>query len=73
MENLRNTAFGSLPPSGPLADSDLSRLPGGSASLSISDYGSSSLIKDLIVTISWEESGVTKDVTLQTLISQGGI
>ena len=73
MENLRETPFGSLPPSGPLTDSDLTRLPGGSASLVISDYLASNVIKDALVTVSWSESGVVKKVELRTLISQGGI
>lgn len=73
METLRNTAFASLPPSGSFADSDLSRLPQSTATRTITNYQSNTKIKLATITVSWTESGVTKNAKLETLISETGL
>lgn len=73
IEDLRNTQFASLPPSGAFSDPALLNLPLASANLTISNYGGSSQIKQTTVTVSWNEGGTPRSVILETLISQGGL
>lgn len=73
METLRNTAFASLPASGSFTDTDLSKLPQATAVQTITNYQSSTKIKLATITVSWTESGVTKNAKLETLISETGL
>ncbi len=73
METLRNTAFASLPPSGNFTDSDLSKLPQGTATQTLTNYQSSTKIKLVTIKVSWTESQVTKNAQLETLISETGL
>lgn len=73
IEDLRNTQFATLPASGPFSDPALSNLPLAAANLLISDYSGSSQIKQAAVTVNWNEGGTPRFVTLETLISQGGL
>ena len=65
MENLRNTQFSSLPPSGAFIDNQLSRLPSGSGQLAVS--GSDP--KDIKVVVYWNQEGLVKNFTLETLFT----
>src|SRR5438874_2431639 len=51
MEILRNTAFASLPTSGTITDSQLTRIPSGSGSFTISNYPGYSGEKEIVVTV----------------------
>ena len=73
METLRNTAFASLPSSGSFTDSDLSKLPQGTATQTLTNYQSSTKIKLVTIKVSWTESQVTKNAQLETLISETGL
>lgn len=73
IENLRNTAYASLPGSGTFADSDLSQLPQGTATRTIANYQSSADIKDVLVIISYIENGSPRNVNLETLIYKNGL
>lgn len=73
VEELRNIDFASLPASSSFTDPGFADLPGASGSFTIVNYGGSSSIKRLIVTVSWAESGVTKSVILETLMSDKGL
>lgn len=73
IENLRNTAFASLPGSGSFADSDLSQLPQGTATRTITNYESDPDIKEVQITIAWTENGAPKQVQLMTLIYKNGL
>ncbi|MBI4363660.1 MAG: prepilin-type N-terminal cleavage/methylation domain-containing protein [Candidatus Doudnabacteria bacterium] len=72
MEELRATTFASLPPSGTISDPMLSQIPSGSGSFTVFDYGPYSGIKEIIVTVSWND-GKAKSVVLKTLAGSGGI
>jgi type II secretory pathway pseudopilin PulG len=73
IEELRDTAFDSLPASGAFADSGLAALASPTANLTVADYEGSSEIKKITVVISWDEAGSTRNVTLETLISNTGL
>ena len=73
IEDLRRTAFASLPASGPFNDPGLSYLASSTASLTVADYQGSGEIKDISVTVNWVQQGATKNVILQTLISNTGL
>lgn len=71
MEQLRNTEFSALPPSGSLIDADLSLLPAGTAQLTISDEAVG--LKRITVTVSWLEGGGSESASLDTLIFENGL
>ena len=73
VEILRNTSFASLPGSGSFSGTGLSSLPSGSGSLTVVNYQSSTDIKQITVTVSWNDRGTTRSVTLETLIGSGGL
>ncbi|EKD62558.1 MAG: hypothetical protein ACD_52C00128G0001, partial [uncultured bacterium] len=74
IENLRNTDFASLPGSGNFADSDLSQLPQGTATRTITDYQPPSTeIKDVLITVAWVENDAPKQVQMETLIYKNGL
>jgi Tfp pilus assembly protein PilV len=74
IEDLRNASFASLPSSGSFSDSQLSSLPQGVASITVADYDPpSTKIKQVTVTVSWQEQSKPYQVSLSTLISQGGL
>ena len=71
IEELRALGYASLPVSGSFSDLMLSSLPGGSASIAISDYDAKT--KQVTVTVSWVESAIgNRSVALTTLLSQIG-
>jgi prepilin-type N-terminal cleavage/methylation domain-containing protein len=73
IEELRNTAYASLPSTGSFANSLLSNLPNGQASITVSSYNATT--KQVIVTVTWSEPNNpnTRQVELTTLINQGGL
>ena len=73
IEELRNTAFASLPASGNFSDSGLSDLASSTASLLVSDYQGSEDIKEIKVTITWLQEAENKSAAVETLIYNGGI
>lgn len=72
LQNLRTTAYNSLPASGNFNDGLLSSLPNSQATLTMTDYNSKT--KQAEVTVSWRNpTGQTVQVQLHTLITQGGL
>lgn len=72
MEELRATAFNSLPVSGAISDSMLGQIPSGAGSFTVNDYAGFSGLKEVIVTVTWND-GISKQVVLKTLAGSGGI
>lgn len=57
-----------------ISDDDLDLLPQGSGTMVVADYGSAdSGIKEVVVSVNWVDRGITRDVTLTTLITDGGV
>lgn len=73
IEELRNTPFALLPPSGSFSDAGLTNLEAGTGTLSITNYEGASQIKDLVVIVSWLEGGAARNINLETLISENGL
>jgi hypothetical protein len=73
LEDLRHTAYNSLPASGSFTHALLGSLPSSAASMTITDYNQST--KQLVVTVTWQEPGNsnTRTVTLSTLKTRGGL
>lgn len=73
IESLRGQQFSAIPPSGPFADSELSKLPQGSATLTVGDYQGNTKIKQIEAKVTWFEQSVPKEVKTTTLISESGL
>lgn len=75
IENLRGSNFGSIPPTGPFTDSELSKLPQSSANLTVSQFQSQdqTKLKQVEAKVSWYEQSVPKEVKITTLISENGL
>ena len=78
MENLRNTAYASLPvcpsPDGcTFTDSDLSKLPSSSAKRFVDTYQSSADMKLVTIQIDWTVNGAAKQSKINTLIYKNGL
>lgn len=73
IENLRKTAYASLPASGSFSDPDLAKLTSSSATLTMSSYQGSPDIKQATVSVSWVQNGSPRQVILDTLIYKNGI
>lgn len=73
IENLRSLGYAALPSSGPVTSSLLSALSSGTANMVISQYNDK--IKQAAVTVSWREGGTYSlhNISLTTLISEGGL
>lgn len=72
MEELRATAFTSLPTSGTISDSMINQIPSGNGSFTVTDHPSFTGLKELTVTVTWND-GKSKQVQLKTLAGNGGI
>jgi len=72
MEALRATAFASLPASGTISDTSLSQIPSGAGSFTAASYSGYSGMKEIVVTVTWND-GSSKSVVLRTLAQSGGI
>lgn len=75
IEQVRNSTWNNWPAPGSFTDSDLTKLPNGSANLAIADSNGFANLKEVIVTVSWYESASSnpKTVQLDTLVTLGGI
>ena len=73
IEELKAVPFASLPTSGPFTDSALTALLQAQANLTVANHGGSASIKEITATISWQENGVTKNVEVKTMLTNGGI
>ena len=72
MEELRATPLISLPASGTISDPMLSQIPSGSGNFSATDYAPYSGMKEVTVTVFWND-GKAKQLVLKTLAGSGGI
>jgi prepilin-type N-terminal cleavage/methylation domain-containing protein len=72
MEELRSTAFASLPASGTISDAMLLQIPSGSGNYMTADYAPYSGMKEITVTVNWND-GKAKQLVLKTLAGTGGI
>lgn len=73
IEEFRNTPFVSLPPSGSFTDPGLANLASSTASYTIASYQGSADIKQVTVIVNWDEQGMQRSTSLETLISKGGL
>lgn len=75
VESLRKTDYSSLPAVGSssFTDSELTRLPEGTANQTVSLYQSNADVKQFAITVGWSEGGMAKSVTMDTLIYRNGI
>lgn len=77
IETIRNTSYSDLvnQTDGNFYsdESDLSQLPSGDGKLTIENYEGSDKVKKIIVTVTWQEQNATKNTTLTTLATEGGI
>jgi len=73
IEELRVTPFASLPSSGVFTDSGLNDLTSSTAVLTVSDFGGNTEIKQINVSITWDEEGTARNLSLDTLIIDGGL
>ncbi|TSC83666.1 MAG: hypothetical protein G01um101413_936 [Parcubacteria group bacterium Gr01-1014_13] len=73
IENLRALGYAALPSSGPFTDAQLTFLPEAAASTTVSQYNTKT--KQVSVEVSWQEPGAQKrhNVSLTTLIGEGGL
>jgi len=74
IEILRDTPYASLTNTAgtSISDTDLATIPSGAGSYMISNYASMSGVKEIVVTVSWND-GNAKSVELRTLAGSGGI
>lgn len=71
LEELRAGGYNNLPAGGSFNDAQLSLLPGGSASLTVTDY--SSTTKQTLVNVQWlDPVGLKKSISITTLITKYG-
>lgn len=73
MEDLRNGGFTNLPSSGSFSDPNLSKLPQGTATQTISNYSGDPNIKLVTIKVSWIENTATKNIKTESLFTKGGI
>jgi competence protein ComGC len=72
MESLRATALDSLPSSGSISDPQLSQIPSGSGNFTVDDYPGFGGMKEIVVTVTWDD-GQPKQTVFRTLAGSGGI
>ncbi|MDZ4243602.1 MAG: hypothetical protein U1C57_00675, partial [Candidatus Doudnabacteria bacterium] len=63
----------SLPANSTFPDPGLANLSNPSADFTIEDYAGSSQIKTATVTVQWQEESHTREVVLETLMSDHGL
>lgn len=75
LEIYRATDFNSLPDeSVTIEDPGLALLPQGSATATFSEYGGEdSGLVEAAITVNWVDKGVSRDVTLTTFLTNGGV
>ena len=72
MESLREVSFATLSGSGAISDSQLSKIPSGSGSYTITNVSGMTGMKEIVVTVNWND-GSAKKVVLKTLAGNGGL
>lgn len=72
-EELKSLPLSALPASGSFSDVALSVLPQASANLIIGNYEGSTQIKEVEITITWQEASGQKEAKIKTLLTEGGI
>lgn len=72
MEELRELTIAALPPSGTIDDTMLANLPSGSGSFTVVNHGVFTGLKELTVTVSWND-GSPRQIQLVTVAGTGGI
>ena len=73
VESLRKMNFDSLPASGSFSDPDLSKLPQGSGTQTLTVYQSSPDMKQVTIQVNWTENSTAKAVSQDTLIYRNGL
>lgn len=79
IEDKRTISYGNLvKDNSPLSDTRLSLLPAGSGTVAVEDCSPSICtngehIKQITVTVSWQDNLKVQNVTLRTMIGEGGI
>lgn len=79
IEDKRTISYGNLvKDNSPLSDARLSLLPTGSGTVAVEDCSPSICtngehIKQIIVTVSWQDNLKVQNITLRTMIGEGGI
>lgn len=73
LEDLRALGYANLPASGAFSHPLLENLPGGTATLTVSDYNNDT--KEVIVTVTWKDPGsfTIHSTVLTTLINKYGL
>jgi len=72
METLRDTPLAALAASGSINDPMLTQLHSGTGNFTVADYPGFTGMKEMVVTVSWND-GANKSVVLKTLAGSGGI
>jgi prepilin-type N-terminal cleavage/methylation domain-containing protein len=67
IEELRAGGYAAVPVSGSFSDPDLANLPNGGGALTVSAYNAKT--KQVTVTVTWSESGTSRNVALTTLVT----
>ena len=70
VEALRAAGYAALPASGSFASSQLALLPSGSGERAVTTYNDKT--KQVVVTVSWQERGASRSVSLTTLMTEIG-
>jgi len=73
IEELKATAFSSLPSGGVIDDPLLLSLPSATSTFSLADYSGSNQIKKVTVTIKWQEPNGQKTVEFTSLLIANGL
>jgi prepilin-type N-terminal cleavage/methylation domain-containing protein len=72
MEELRSTPYDSLPASNTFTDTQLNQLPSSSANFTIGNYSTYTGMKEITVTVNWND-GRARNIVVRTLSGSGGI
>ena len=72
IEELRAGGYDALPGSGSFFDTQLGLLPGGAATMAVSEFNTNT--KKIIITVQWQEPGISasRTLSLTTLITKIG-
>lgn len=77
LEKLRKTPFANLPSTGAITttdEPDLTKLPQGAATRTVTDYQTGDTkLKQVIIEVTWQESGFPRSLKTASLISEYGL
>jgi prepilin-type N-terminal cleavage/methylation domain-containing protein len=73
LQTVRTTTFASIPASGTFTDTQLSTIPNGQATMTVTDINSK--LKDVSIVVTWSgpKNGSTQQVHLETYVASGGL